>query len=164
MKITLSRVEYSPRLSEETNAFTAIVCIDGVPAFEVSNRGNGGCDDHHPLKGQTYEQMRAKIEEVQAYAKTLPNEPKYNLEMDLDLLVGNAFEEWLTTRDLKKMLKAKLLFTKSDGKVYGVKRGADWTVERMPRVKELYRKNGAVDFLEDLPFDAALEIFRKNAA
>jgi hypothetical protein len=43
MKITLKNFSHSARLSEETLAFTAVVCIDGEKAGFASNHGHGGC-------------------------------------------------------------------------------------------------------------------------
>jgi len=110
MNITLKKVSYNERLSEETNAFAAIVCIDGVPAFEASNDGHGGCDRHHPLKGQSYEAIHEQIARVEAYAKTLPPTihgdagHEITLEQNVESLVSGAFIAWLKQRDVARLL------------------------------------------------------------
>ena len=93
MKLTLSKVSYCAALSEETNAFSATVCIDGKPAFGVSNQGQGGGDMHHPLPKQSYEQMRAEVARVEAFAKTLPADMTHGFPMhpDVEILVADAF-------------------------------------------------------------------------
>lgn len=107
MKLSLRSVEYSAALSEETSAFSATVCIDGVPAFIASNHGTGGCDEHHPLKGQSYDEMRENLEKVNAYGKT--REPMEShgmkLEYDVDLLVGEALDEWMLVKEAKRLYK-----------------------------------------------------------
>lgn len=49
MKIELRRINHNPRLSEETNAFSAEIWIDGERAFEARNQGQGGCDFYRQL-------------------------------------------------------------------------------------------------------------------
>ncbi|MCH2221038.1 MAG: hypothetical protein MK097_12070, partial [Dechloromonas sp.] len=44
MKIELRRINHNPKLSEETNAYSAEVWIDGEHAFDARNQGQGGCD------------------------------------------------------------------------------------------------------------------------
>jgi len=63
MNITLKNIKHIPRLSEETECFTASIYIDGVKKGEASNRGCGGCTDIHP---------RELAESIHNYAKTLP--------------------------------------------------------------------------------------------
>ena len=63
MKITLKNIKHIPRLSEETECFTASIYIDGIKKGDASNRGCGGCTDIHP---------RELAESIHNYAKTLP--------------------------------------------------------------------------------------------
>lgn len=63
MNITLKNIKHIPRLSEETECFTASIYIDGVKKGEASNRGCGGNTDIHP---------RELAESIHDYAKTLP--------------------------------------------------------------------------------------------
>lgn len=47
MKIEIRNVKHHPDLSEETEAFSADLIINGQRIGAVSNRGIGGCDDFH---------------------------------------------------------------------------------------------------------------------
>lgn len=47
MQIEIRNVKHHPDLSEETEAFSADLIIDGSKIGTVSNRGTGGCDDFH---------------------------------------------------------------------------------------------------------------------
>ena len=47
MKIEIRNVKHYPDLSEETEAFSADLLIDGKRIGSVSNRGTGGGDDFH---------------------------------------------------------------------------------------------------------------------
>jgi hypothetical protein len=59
VKIEVRNLKVS--LSEETIAYTAIIHIDGKPAFDARNQGHGGCDLIRPLGNGPSEQ------EVNAY-------------------------------------------------------------------------------------------------
>lgn len=142
MNITLSKVSYCAALSEETNAFSATVCINGIPAFIASNDGHGGCDRYDPLKGQTYEQMRAKVAEVEAYAKTLPKKKYHSMELEesAESLVGDALNAHLREKD------AARLFGKTKDRVVLVDGGKVFTCYKnlvpaqMARAIELVRQ------------------------
>ena len=117
MKITLTKVTYSAALSEETAAFSATVCIDGVPSFGTSNHGTGGCNDVFPLKGQTFAQARENKENLDAYAANLPrifypelppiNGVPFSMRQTAETLVGDALQEIQRQKDAKRIL-AKL--------------------------------------------------------
>ncbi len=65
MKITLKRVKFYPRMSEETNAYTADVLIDGTLVGYIKNEGRGGMSflqpipEHRDLVRQAEERARA---------------------------------------------------------------------------------------------------------
>jgi hypothetical protein len=44
MKITLKSIKYAAFASEETNAYSATLCVDGKKIGTVSNQGHGACD------------------------------------------------------------------------------------------------------------------------
>lgn len=111
MKITLSNIHYSARMSEETSCFTATVNIDGKPAFIATNRGTGGCDDYDRLnQRQSWDEMNANIERVKAYAATLPiRESDFDLPQTIESLVGDALHEWLLAKDFKRLTAKKIV-------------------------------------------------------
>jgi hypothetical protein len=111
MKIELRNVTFCARLSEETNAFAAVVYIDGKKACEVSNDGHGGPDRYSDWDVE---------KRINAYAKTLPPVECFGttLEQNADMLIGDLFNAWLVERAVKKDLKTRIVFEKLDG-TYG---------------------------------------------
>jgi mRNA-degrading endonuclease RelE of RelBE toxin-antitoxin system len=47
MKVELRGLKFYPRLTQETNAFSATIYINGKKSGECSNDGHGGCADYH---------------------------------------------------------------------------------------------------------------------
>ena len=110
MKIELRSLKLHKQLSQETNAYTATIWIDGEAAFAASNHGQGGCDE--------YRQIGAKTEQdVEAWIKA--NTPDGNLE----IVVGDLIEKAEAIKTLKRKLKSNVV-TIEDGKVYSYKLGA----------------------------------------
>lgn len=48
-RFTVEDYEEYPRLSEETCAYSAVLCFDGKPFADASNKGQGGCDLYRPI-------------------------------------------------------------------------------------------------------------------
>lgn len=103
MKIELKKVEFSERMSEETNCFVADLYINGKNVGYVKNDGHGGCTDYRGNSKQDNE----VIAQAEAYCKTLPDidygtfKIKNSLENTIDIL----FEDFLKTKEQKKMEK-----------------------------------------------------------
>lgn len=105
MKIELRRINHNPKLSEETNAFSAEIWIDGERAFEARNQGQGGCDFYRQLG-------RWSEAEVDAWLKAnRPIRPfqGLTLEHDLEAEVGDLLASELEYRRLKRLLRANLI-------------------------------------------------------
>jgi hypothetical protein len=110
MKLELRRVSYNARLSQETSAYAADIWVDGVKRGSVENDGRGGANLVRP---------GSLADEIRAYCKTLPP-VEYDfgpLPMSEDILFGRLLDAWLAERDLKKLLKKKMLFVR-DQKLY----------------------------------------------
>jgi hypothetical protein len=112
MKITLKNIKHARNLSEETNAFTATVYVDGKKAGDAYNRGNGGCteatiDD---------KKLRAKVE---AYFANLPKVhcERFNFDYQptLDLTVDELIEEDLERKDLQALIRKGVVVIKDGG-------------------------------------------------
>lgn len=123
MQLELKKVSFSEALSDDSNAFTADVYLNGVKRATASNHGHGGPTDLHAYakprqspegdaayfkerKGNQvfldqYEAWAAKQPEIQT---ELPTEGggkfsyPHTLEADVDLLL----EEWLKAEYAKK--------------------------------------------------------------
>lgn len=108
MKIELRSLKVSKALSQETTAYTAVVCIDGKKAFHASNHGHGACDTFHPIAPFTHKDLA----DVEAWIKAnrAPMQTEYGtLEYDLDLVIGDLITEHDVRKTLDRMLKAKVL-------------------------------------------------------
>lgn len=141
MKITLKKVEYSERMSEETPCFCADVYADGVKLGSARNSGHGGDTD-----------LYGDFKVLHAYAKTLPPE---HLEcggtfFDHKVTAGDLVEaqlyRWLHRKDLRRKLKKYTLFVK-DGVLYHVQ--APKKPLDMP----------GCDVLNTLPEEEALDLY-----
>ena len=108
MAIGISKLKHSPSLSEETNAYTAVVLIDGVPAFDASNHGTGGADMYHRIKGYDGPDER----EIDAWLKaTTPQIDCHGMMLDnsLEMVVGDLVENELQRKRLARLLNTKIL-------------------------------------------------------
>lgn len=105
MKIELKRIEFSERMSEETNAFAADLYINGKKVGYCKNDGCGGPTEYHAYTKEDDE----VIAEAEAYCKTLPKVKveQYNFEYQptLESMIDEKFEEWLKKKEEKKRQK-----------------------------------------------------------
>jgi hypothetical protein len=103
MKIELKNIKHFYALSDETNAFSAKLYVNGILTAECSDTGKGGCIDIHPIKGK--EEL---LTQAQKYTKSLPalkTEFDFDLEMDLELFLGNLVSADLIENNFRKTLK-----------------------------------------------------------
>jgi len=158
MKIELKNVHYSERLSEDTYAFVADVWVDGKKAGTATNRGTGGDTDVEPRE------LKQKLTE---YGKTLG---KFDLghglkcDQDVEFLVDQAFEDWRARRDLKKLMKKRVVFTKTTEpgifslSIYGV--AVETSARSVSENPDLVLKHHIRQVLNLLPFEEALALYR----
>lgn len=165
LKLELRSVHYSPTLSEETNAFTADVWIDGKPGFHVRNDGQGGCDFHQPMKGQSYDEMHAQLNRVHEYATTLPArkfgpaDHQVILEEDAESLVAKLLSDYLVTKELKRKLAKKMTVTmKGKPGIFCFR--VPYNPAVVPSLRVQYPEIDKI--LNELPFDEALAIYDVN--
>ena len=91
--VLLLDIDYAPKLSEETFAFTATVSVSSVGACIVSNDGHGGANRIRD---------RRIAESVSAYAASLPEEPigqGRSVRVDADFLISLMVGEAITARE-----------------------------------------------------------------
>ncbi len=116
MKFELKKVKYAAFLSEETNAFTADVYIDGAKAGVAQNQGHGGPTDVHFITRELAEKAYAwvKTQPPHKYEATKHMEA-FEVPESVDGIVDRLLEEHLrgkeeqkkTARIAKLALKAK---------------------------------------------------------
>lgn len=130
MKIELKNIRHSEALSEETNAFTASLYINGIKVGIAKNRGYGGPTDYQAFD----EEGRKLVKEAEVYCKSLP--PYVNpdilkedgkpleFKMDLELFIDNLLEDHLRRKDLKR-LEAIIKKKEANSVLFGVPGTAD---------------------------------------
>lgn len=108
MKIELKNVKFSEHMSEETNAFTADVFIEGKKCGYAKNDGRGGST----YVGSYFTpDSKAIIDRAENYLNTQPEinigtEAKpFMVESCLENVVDQLFDQWLTNKELKKLEK-----------------------------------------------------------
>lgn len=167
MNIELRRISFSPRLSEETNAYAAEVWVDGVHIADVSNDGHGGPDRQYHAKGKTHADVEALDARVKAeYGKrttdlTLHGEP-FEYEINLEHLCGDLLMEHVATRDLRRVLKRTVAFVKPGTKGVMTYKGKIEGAARAHLITETLRKYPGAQILNNMPFADALGLFRRE--
>ena len=103
MEIKLKNVKFYERMSEETNAFTADLYVNGKKVGYAKNEGHGGCTDYYPNSIED----RAVINEAEQYCLGLPpiKYGSFEIEMNLEHKIDQLFEEWLKAKDEAKLQK-----------------------------------------------------------
>ena len=152
MNITLKNLKYSPSLSEETNAFTADVYVDGKKEGTASNHGTGGNTDIWPRE------LEKRIDE---YAKTLPpvvtdmmdphdKTKPFTYAVNSDHIIDELVEAFLKAKDeariekkFKKDIATRILSVTNDGKLFTTKPFAPTDVARLLADKVYLAKQSA---------------------
>jgi hypothetical protein len=107
MNIELKNIKHHPRLSDETECFSATIYIDGVKAGEVTNRGEGGPNAY------SFNDVESRLN---AYAKTLPK-TKWEggeYEQDADCVIGDLLDKFLALQEKKRWCRNAVVFKLKD--------------------------------------------------
>lgn len=117
MKIQLKRIEFSERLSDETNAFTADLWINGKKVGYCKNDGQGGCTNYN---GYTSEDNKV-IVDAEKHFKALPKvyyeKHNFHYQPTLENSIDEFLENWLLAKEKKKFensMKKQILVGISD--------------------------------------------------
>jgi len=157
-QIELRGIKYYAALSEETQAYSATIYVDGVKFATVDNSGKGGPDSVRPIAGN-YSQIREL--DARIAATVPPVVCKYfpeGLKQDLETVCHGLLESYLQERDFKKHLK-KLCLLLPDGSIVNYPAKCAVTPANIARAKE--RNAGAV-CLNELPEAEALALMIKH--
>lgn len=122
MRIELKKISYDERLSEETNAFSADLYIEGKKAGIASNRGYGGPTDYYADN----ENGKLLIQQAEAHCKTLPDieypnghlPGTFSVPMSLELYIDNLLENYLSERE-EKIVNRKIQKAMPDQLIWG---------------------------------------------
>lgn len=104
MKLSLKKVQIYPKLSEETNAFTAQLCLDGKPVAEVDNSGKGSSHGYRWLKPELRESIEAWVEA----------QPLEFVHDRLDQVIDRLLDDFEEKRKLKLWCKTKTVYRLKD--------------------------------------------------
>lgn len=166
--IELKKIYFSERMSEETNAFTADIYVDGKKAGYAKNDGCGGSTYYH-----SYPKCNSLIEMAETYCKQLPAidlGDGISIENNLENFIDDLLDKYLIEKDKIKFQK-KLEKDCLKGICYGnsnnleyrvIHWNGDWTIEKLlktpkgyevleKKVKELIN-NGETILNTNLPF------------
>lgn len=152
MKIELKSIHHSIQLSEETEAFTANLYINGVHAGYTKNEGHGG-NTHYQGKD---EKGRELIRQAEEHCKTLPPieypADKYveafSIDMNLEHYIDDLLNKYLEKKETAKF-NAKLDKTMLKGIVYGVPNQSFGAITyAMPLVNVLAHSKGPQTVLQ----------------
>jgi hypothetical protein len=123
MKIELKNIYHSAQLSEETEAFTANLYVNGTHAGYVKNDGHGGSTDynHKDAKG------RELIHQAEAFCKALPAKvypaergmKAFSLDMNLEHYIDDLLADHLQKKELTRFNK-KMEKAMEKGIVFGI--------------------------------------------
>jgi hypothetical protein len=86
----------------------------------VYNRGHGGCHEYSPINYEP--DTRARFDEVDAWAKSLPPQKFGDMELpsDLDSVIDDLLHEYELRQTLKRITKGKIAFVEK-GLLYTTK-------------------------------------------
>jgi hypothetical protein len=101
MNVTLKKLSMQSRLSEETLCFSADIYVDGKHIGEVTNHGQGGCNDYYWIDD-------AKGKELLDFAIRMETEVK--VVEPLDCLIDKLIEKMETNRTMRRWCKIMTVF------------------------------------------------------
>lgn len=112
MKIELKKIKHARSLSEETNAFTAELHVNGEYVADCKNAGHGGQTDIH-ARFSTDENKRKYyhnlVQQAEVFCKKLPKLPsefsKDGLAMSLDFYIDLEVEKDLNKKEVQRVIK-----------------------------------------------------------
>jgi len=158
MKVELKNIKHMPSLSEETNAYTATLYVDGRKIGTVKNSGQGGPDEFHG--------DRDAHAELSAYLQTLPeiDYGSFKSRPDVESVCGELLEEHLITKELKRKLRTHVLYSENGAIYQTPKKQKSRTFTDAEMIPVLRERHPNADFLNSLLFDEALAIFKANAS
>ena len=161
MKLELKNIKHSEWASEETHCYQASLYVDGKPFAIVSNDGQGGSDRDYPhpkFKGDYRAQMREVSRYFSGLRRTAVTEwSPEGMEQCLEFWCADQVNDWLSARELRRLMRTQILFQKEgeeEAGVFGTKYYPPKTDGNFWRGRRI---------LNDMPFDEALAIWKETA-
>lgn len=162
MKLELRNIRNYPRMSEETNAYDAVVYKDGKRLCAVGNRGNGGPDEQRPFPPHTMADIKAVDEWLAANIPPLPSfiEGRPGTPCDLEIWCGRQLERTIATRDLKRRMARAVVYV-DGGKCYFSKAPYSGAVPALTQKIKAKYPNAQV--LNTMQIDKAVDLYLETA-
>ena len=173
MKLALKNIKYSEHASQETNNFVADLYVDGKPFAIVTNDGIGGCNHHHKHEKnpQDYKDFHAQLENLCKWHKeNTTYETKFDergwSEGDLDLAVDKLLCDYLTIKDVKRLMsRSMIVFEKGKKGFYKYgKKKYNITADRMGwfnnQMWQHFKENWVC--INNMPIDEAVAYYKAN--
>jgi len=183
MKIELKKIKHARNMSEETNAFTADIYVEGEYCGYAKNEGWGGCTNYRAhakkvlwTKDGYSDADRAKLDRAKAllkkaedWAKSLPptetsfknpDGTAWMMDEDLETVIDEMVQDDLIWQDFKKDCRAGVVVL-TDAKlgVIRYKRGMqEWQKQKWIASAE---KMENTKVLNNLPKEEVLNIIKK---
>lgn len=173
MKLELKNIKVFSSHSQETECFSATLYVDGKRFATIDNDGWGGPNRVDPVKGMTMAQMYDHIKEINAYLATTLEAAKNEVDaiarhgqimrgikFDLETWTANRVADHLYTKDLKTLMRSKVVYRGADGQLH------QWAWKGVRKVEQRHidsvrdRCDGPI--LNELPFAEALEIWKDS--
>lgn len=115
MNIELKNIKHAPSLSEETEAFTASLYINGKHAGYAKNAGYGGSTDYYHKDAKGKELIKQAEDHAKSFKK--PDDPF--ISMALEEKINDLLYDHLKKKELEKFNKKLTKITES-GIAYGI--------------------------------------------
>tara|TARA_R110000850_G_scaffold4267_2_gene19813 strand:- start:68 stop:634 length:567 start_codon:yes stop_codon:yes gene_type:complete len=171
--IEMKAIKHSEFASEETHCYQAKIYLNGKAWIEVDNEGRGGADRQSPIdikQAGRWDKIkdineRLKVEhapEIYKYEGERGIET-HTMQIDLENWCGVQLEKFLTSRDLKRLMRTKLIFVKNkkDSTYMSIrKRNSLEDTAELQRANESFLKTYPKGILFNaLPFEDAVKAF-----
>jgi|GEM_PF-6443495 len=111
MNLTLKSIQYHARLSEETNCYSAKLFMDGKHVADVSNRGQGGCDEQHWIDRDAEAKISAHFASLPEKEVTF-GESSFMVKPDLESWCGEELDVWLILQQVSRIARKKVALAK----------------------------------------------------
>lgn len=157
MNLELKNVKHAEFASQETNCYEASLYADGKRIAVVSNEGHGGPDMVDAINIDA-------LAKAEAWIVTLPEIVSEFIEDDgtpwtyaptLETVCGDLLATHLVSKDLKRLLKSRVLFL-IGGELRELKKKAT-----APLLEKIAQDKPEWSVLNTMPFDQALAIYKE---
>lgn len=160
VKIELKKLKLYPALSEETQAYSAAIFLDGRHIADVHNDGHGAADNVMPKAPFTYDQLLALEKRIAAEHPPLKSSiTGEDLPYTLEMLCGDLIHRAGVERRLARAMKSKIVAIIDGGlsefSFKGVK--APSPALRAQLTPAILRKHPTAKLLNTLPLEEAVD-------